>query len=264
MKKLTSRTVNIKDLTDENKRDMYNVFSKYYENVSLEVFSKDLSNKDVVFLLLDVKTLSIQGFSTIANIYVEHGKKTVRGVFSGDTILEKEYWGDGTLGVAFLKYLFIQKMKKPFSPLYWYLISKGFKTYLLMSNNFVDHYPRYEKVTPEYEKSLINSFSTEMFPNNYCEKTGVLAFSSKEGKDNLKCNVAPITNEMREKHPRIDYFVKSNPNWDMGNELCCIAKMELTIPLRYQLKTMNKLIKRNTEIILKKIETALGILTSGR
>ena len=94
------------------------------------------------------------------------------------------------LGVAFLKYLWLQKFKRPFQPLYWFLISKGYKTYLLMANNFETHFPRYERETPAAMKGLIDDFGTHFFPESYNAESGLIEFDASLGQ--LKDGIAGV------------------------------------------------------------------------
>ncbi len=238
--KLISKTLNIKNLTSQNRDDMFNVFTKYYDNVSYDQFQADLSQKDAVFLLLDKATRAVKGFSTIVKLKVESNGKEVNGLFSGDTIIEKEYWGQGTLGKAFLKYLFIEKLKAPHKDLYWYLISKGFKTYLLMANNYDEYYPRFDLKTPKDKKNIIDQFSQALYSNYDAQKGLILASGFKKEKDKLKDFVSPINQELIENNPKIAHFAKLNPEWMEGDELACIAKMTLSMPFKYQAKLIKK------------------------
>ncbi len=263
--KLYSITVSVSDITPSQRREMFSVFEKYYANSSYDIFCKDLVSKDTAFLLLDRRENKIRGFSTIVNLnYVSKGGKSHRGVFSGDTIIEKEFWGQGTLGVAFLKYLFIQKLKRPFSPLYWYLISKGFKTYLLMANNFDEHWPRHEEKTPELKRELIEGFSKIMYPENFDSKLGLIKFPEEESKDSLKFGVAPITRKLKEENKRVAFFDTINPNWQRGDELCCLASMTLTMPFKYQMKIMKKSYTKLVDIQKQRIFSLFGISPVGR
>ncbi len=238
--KLVSQTLPVCELRKKDTKAMFEVFSKYYLNTSFEQFMTDLSEKDVVFLLKDSDSREIKGFSTLVNLYVDVAGVEQRGCFSGDTILEKEYWGQGTLGIAFLRYLFVQKLKNPFKPLYWFLISKGYKTYLLMANNFRNHYPRYERVTPSKERDVIAAFSKTLYGDFFNEDSGVISFSKVSSKDCLKAEITPITKELLLKNDRIKYFATKNPGWEEGHELACVAEMTLGMPLYYQLKTIRK------------------------
>ncbi len=243
-KKLVSRKLKIDQLNPSQKERMYEIFGTYYNNVSKLQFDRDLEKKDIVFLLLDGKTKVIQGFSTLVNLSVRIDGKKVRGCFSGDTIIEREYWGQGTLGVAFLKHLFIQKMKRPWENLYWFLISKGYKTYLLMANNFSEHYPRYEKSTPMKETQILESFSKALYGEYFSPKTGIISFSKSVDKDKLKQEITPITKELLLQNPRIKYFADKNPDWEIGHELACIAKMTFSMPVKYQTKFLIKRIRK--------------------
>ena len=245
-KKLVCFNQRISQLEKSEKEAMYLLFCRYYSNVTLDQFYKDLNKKDYVFLLRDKITLDVKGFSTIAELNVEYNNRNIRGYFSGDTVIDKEYWGQGTLGVNFLKFLFLQKLKRPFSPLYWFLISKGYKTYLLMANNFKEHYPRYEQKTPNDKKWIMDSFGKELYGKYYDHNKGIITYSKHEAniKDCLKSDITPITKEMLFANDRIKFFAEQNPDWQAGDELACIAKMTFSMPFYYQYKVIKKLLNR--------------------
>jgi hypothetical protein len=121
-KRLYSKTISIKDLSAKNIDQMYKIYERYYSEVKRDVFTSDLLKKDHVIILIDKKDHTIKGFSTILDYHFELGGKKVKGVFSGDTIIEKEFWGGSALQMAFIGYMFKEKLKKPFTPLYWFLI----------------------------------------------------------------------------------------------------------------------------------------------
>lgn len=212
---------------------MYSIFSKYYINHNKEQFVSDLIEKDQVILLRDTNQKTIQGFSTLLKVDLKPFGHNAIGIYSGDTVLEKEYWGNKALGVAFLKYLWSEKVKNPARPVYWFLISKGYKTYLLMANNFKTHYPRIEKPTPSLYKSLMDSFYGHRFSKSYKADQGTIEFD--DTACCLKEKVAEISDELF-RNKKIQFFAKMNPHWDRGDELACIAEMTLLMPIQYFLK----------------------------
>lgn len=242
MKRLKAEGLAAHALSAETQADMFRLFAQYYSNIDFAQFQEDLQKKDHVFLLKDSKDNSIQGFSTIVSLETEVAGQRVRGMFSGDTVVHEDYWGQGTLGVAFLKYLFLAKLKKPTTPLYWFLISKGYKTYLLMANNFPVHYPRYEQATPSAMQGIIDAFGTTLYPEHYNQAQGVIQFSHQhlKSKDCLKTDVTPITEAMRAANQRIAFFADRNPHWEQGDELACIAEMNFAMPFAYAWKTFKK------------------------
>lgn len=223
----------ISDVTTLEIERMYAIFAKYYVNHNREQFAIDLQEKNHVILLRDAKHKTIQGFSTLLQVDLTSQGTNALGIYSGDTVLEKEYWGNKALGVAFLKYLWMEKVKNPLRPVYWFLISKGYKTYLLMANNFVTHFPRIEMETPARYKNIMDRFYAHRFGAFYKPNQGVIEFDSESCC--LKEKVAEISAELF-KNKKIKYFAKMNRNWDRGHELACIAEMTLLMPLQYFFK----------------------------
>ena len=247
MKKLSAFGYAIADLSSDDRTAMFTLFADYYSNVNAEQFQKDLESKDHVFVLKDSKSHEIKGFSTIVSLTTHVNGQEIRGLFSGDTVVHHDYWGQGTLGVAFLKYLFVQKLKKPTQPLYWFLISKGYKTYLLMANNFKTHYPRFETDTPGDIKQIIDHFAQTLYPQHYDAQKGIIQFSDQHAnfKDCLKADVTPITDDLLASNQRIAYFASQNRRWQQGDELACVAEMTFSMPIYYQLKIMRKMWRRS-------------------
>ena len=209
---------------DDGMRDrMWEIFLKYYTGITREAFDKDLSKKNHVIMVCDTGDNSIQGFSTIEIMkHTLNGRKFL-AVFSGDTIVEKEYWRQNALHMAFLQYIVKLKLKNPFTPLYWFLISKGYKTYLLLSRNLLRYWPRYDTPTPEWENSMLDYLVREKYPEVWIPEKGVLHFEECSGK--LKSQNAPITNDLLE-FPDIKFFAEKNPGHVDGDELCCIGLID--------------------------------------
>jgi hypothetical protein len=234
---LKARIVSVNRLTPEDKTEMLQLMRAYYDGVTDGQFLFDLSKKDAVILLKD-RHNAIQGFSTLATVRVKLDGKTLRAVFSGDTVIDKQYWGQSALGKAFLRYLFVEKVKSPFEPLYWLLISKGYKTYLMMANNFSEHYPRFERPTPARVKLVMGAFYSTLYPERYDPKTGLI--ESRTDASRLKPGVAAIPTALLKSNPRIAFFERLNPRWPQGAELACIARMTLLMPFHYALKVLMK------------------------
>src|SRR5699024_1301351 len=137
--------------------------SQYYRATKWSIFLNDLSKKDGAFIIRRADDNQIVGFSTIVNYRMTlHGKKVI-GVFSGDTIIDRRYWGSRSLQIAFYRYVLKQKFLHPTKPIYWLLISKGFKTYLLLANNFYTFYPNPDNKHPELA-TAVDSYCNKLFP----------------------------------------------------------------------------------------------------
>jgi hypothetical protein len=235
--KVTGTVCAVENLSTLQIERMFQLMQMYYENVSMEQFKTDLLEKDHVILLQDKCNKTIQGFSTLLQVPLTVGGRNVLGVYSGDTVLNKSYWGTAALGITFLKYLWQLKVMNLTKPVYWFLISKGYKTYLIMANNFTTHYPRYEAETPSYYKQVMKAFYAKKFGQSYISDSDLIKFNTPSC--HLRENVAAIK-ESQLRIPRVKFFQDKNPDWQNGDELTCIAEMTFFMPLTYAIKKLLK------------------------
>ncbi len=232
-KDLVAATVRVKSLARGEIDRMYDLFSEYYQNHTRESFEHDLLEKNHVILLRDSRTRVLQGFSTLLTVTLSKSGKKIIGVYSGDTVTAREYWGSGALGIEFLKYLWKLNLRSGGTPVYWFLISKGYKTYLLMARNFATHYPSIDRETPPEYRQLMDEFYGQKFGGSYDPASGVIRFTGVACA--LKDQVADITPDLL-REPRIDFFQRRNPGWAKGDELACVARMTFWMPFKYALK----------------------------
>lgn len=236
---LRSVLVDISTLEESQIQGMWKVFEKYYADISYERFLRDLSSKNHVILLFADHKLA--GFSTIKVFKEKIGNQKITAIYSGDTIIEEAYWGQTALQREFYNFLVKTWFLNLDSTVYWFLISKGYKTYCLLTRNFAEHWPRHEKATPAFESALIDRLSGSLFGSAWKKELGVLQFENPMGR--LKNNVAPISEELR-KFPDIRFFAEQNPHHENGDELCCLGKFDLATILYFPMKVIRKNIQQ--------------------
>ena len=214
----------IRAITVNDIRQMYDLYASFYENTSLDIFLSDLSKKSGVILVSRKADDRIVGFSTQTFFDLKVDGQRVRGIFSGDTIVDPAYWGNNALANTFYRRLIIERIKHPLIPFYWFLISKGYKTYLLMTNNFYNYYPKLNGNRGERDATYHNitqAYCQALFPNAFDAEKMLLDFGEQYVR--LKGDVADITPEMRAANPHIDFFERVNPSWRRGTEVPCLA-----------------------------------------
>lgn len=226
--RLVARTVARAALTASDRETMWRLFARYYADVSRATFDADLAKKQDVLLLLDSGSRRIAGFTTI-EVYEERvdGRAFI-AVFSGDTVVDDAYWGQPALKRAFARYLLKTKLSNPTRRVYWFLISKGYKTYLLLARNVANHFPRHDRDTPRFERAVIERLATRKYGAHFDPARGVLRFDDCPGR--LKDGVAPIDAALLAQ-PDIAFFVRSNPGHKRGEELCCLGAVDLAMPV---------------------------------
>ena len=191
---------------------------KQYHNVVPDIFYQDLLAKDWVILLFDEKN-ALAGFSTLQLFNFSFKDETLRIAFSGDTIVDPEHWGSLQLPLAFGQLMNQLEAADPERPLYWLLISKGFRTYRFLPVFFKVFYPSCLWSTPANMLELMNELGSYKFPENY--KDGII--HADNGAQVLDAALAGNEQHQLRKDKNIDFFFRSNPGHRTGNELLCLA-----------------------------------------
>lgn len=220
---LTTRYQKVRALSLPDILRMHALFEAHYASSPLTTFLDDLSRKDGAFVVRHRQTGEIVGFSTLGIYTFQLGGRRAKGLFSGDTIIEGAHRGSRTLQKAFAWKLFIEAIKAPLTPQYWLLISKGYKTYLLMARNFPEYHPRRDQASPAMA-AMVQEYCEALFPGKLNRQTMLLEFGNDANR--LKPDVADITDAMRT-DPDIRHFERLNPTWSEGTELPCLARTDL-------------------------------------
>ena len=222
--RLRGNVIPVAELSAEDQLRMFAILESYFDGVSFSQFSRDLSEKNWAVLLRDAATGVIRGFSTLMLM-----RQTVRGepvwaAFSGDTIIEKEYWGEPTLARVWLH--FIVSLRERYRPykFYWFLISMGYKTYRFLPVYFNLFYPCHNRDIPVFEKQVLDAFARAKFGKHYDPDAGVIRFEAPS--ETLKNGVADI-DERRIRNPHIRFFLERNPGYNRGTQLACLAEISV-------------------------------------
>jgi hypothetical protein len=221
--------------------EMHQLFLKYYNNADLETFVKDIIKKQYVLLIKHPKNGKIVGFSTIALLNISYKNKSALGLFSGDTILEKEFWGSRRWQLTWVLFCLKVRLFNLRVPFFWLLISKGYKTYLLLANNFVNYYPRLDKDDTELG-NIVDIYCEHLYPEHYIKERQLLDFG--EEYQNLKSHVAEISDELRESQPKIRFFEERNPEWWRGTELPCVGVIDIPLIIKFVKKVFIEKFKK--------------------
>ena len=208
-------------MNDLQALEMYHLYARYYGGTSQQLFLKDLSQKSHVILLIDGEK-AIRGFSTVRKIETEFEGRPVRALFSGDTIVEDQFWGKNDLAQSWLKYAGKVKREHPQQPLYWFLIVKGQRTYRYLNVFSRTYFPALGVETPVREKKLMDQLSLEMFGEAYDQKNGVLRFHQSQG--HLREEWADIPKKDL-RRPEVQFFLERNSGYRLGHELVCLCEL---------------------------------------
>lgn len=198
---------------------MYALMTEFYDNMDESVFRRDLADKDYCLVLYEEEILV--GFTTQKVMSVTVDGRVIHGIFSGDTIIHKDHWGEIELFKVWARFWF--DFAEKYEEFYWFLICKGYKTYRILPSFWREFYPNRLTATPEYEQKIIDAYASALYPEEYNPETGVIEYS--HVKDKLRAGVADV-DDQRIRNKDIAYFCEANPDHINGNDLACIARID--------------------------------------
>jgi hypothetical protein len=218
---ITPQSVEVAALGTAERDAMYALYARYYAASSSARFLADLTDKRYAVLLHD-EAGALQGFSTLAEYEREFGGRTVGVLFSGDTIVDARYWGQQALAFAWLRLAGQLKARAPHRPLYWFLISKGHRTYRFLTAFSREFWPAADRVTPPPIKSLMDALALERFGRDYDAASGVIRFAESHG--HLREPFAEVSAAHRQRSD-VAFFLARNPGYTRGEELVCLCEL---------------------------------------
>jgi hypothetical protein len=220
--KLQGRLVPIAHVTNALRDEMFVLMETYYENMDRSVFEADLAEKQWVIQVVDPITGAICGFSTQMLLDLAVEGRPVRALFSGDTIVLHEYWGQNPLAQVWGRFALSLINDNPSAELYWFLITKGYKTYRFLPVFFHKFYPRYDAPTPAWATAVISAVGPFKYGAAYAADLGIVR--AHQCGCRLRSGIAEITLP-RLQDPHVRFFTERNPGHARGDELCCLAPL---------------------------------------
>jgi len=221
---LCSKTVPVAALRPWEIERMLQLMRVCYDGIEPNRFSADLQDKQYVIMLFARASGGLVGFSTLQLSDEVLEGRTVEVCFSGDTVIHPDYWGNKMLQVAFGRFVLWRKLRRPHRPCLWLLLTKGYKTYLLLVNNFPRSFPRRDTIPSLAYQEFLHRLAQARWPQAYDPTRGVVNFGG--SRDRVKPDCAPIDAQTRE-NLHVAFFLQRNPDYGQGTELVCLAEMRI-------------------------------------
>ena len=218
---LTAAVAGVAELSRPDRWRMFAIYQAHYEATSWERFAADLDDKMYVVLVRN-EVGAIQGFTTLSVLETSLDGKRLRAIYSGDTIIDREYWGSQQLAFTWIRFAGRIKAVEPQSPLYWFLIVKGHRTYRYLSAFSETFYPHWAHETPAGMRALMNHLGAVRFGEFYRPELGVIRFPESRG--HLKAELAAISPGEAQR-PDVGFFLARNPGYVAGDELLCLTEL---------------------------------------
>lgn len=229
MSELCSEVVPAAALSAADRDAMFALMDVVYVGVTRNAFEHDLAAKDEC-IVLRTPAGGLAGFSTQRFLTVQvdaaraapllggstSGSTWVDGVFSGDTVVHPSFWGSPALFQAFAR----RYIADDGPPHWWFLISKGHRTYRMLPTFFRRFWPNRHEPTPDAARAIMEAYAETLFPGDLNGR--VLAY--RHPKDRLRPGMAGIS-ERDLRVPDVAFFASANPGWALGHDLVCLCEL---------------------------------------
>ncbi len=220
---LTFRTIPVAQLTLHQQERMFRLMESGYDAMNRATFDRDLANKHFTGLILD-ESEEIQGFTTFAINPKNSGSSEYHILFSGDTIIAREHWGSLVMVRGWCTAVGNIISTDRSRPWYWYLMSKGHRTYMYLPLFFHHYYPSIDNDHGHPELfNIIHRVSAILYPDNWVPEKGIIKFDHAIG---ALCPDFAAGTFKRRTNPHVAFFLERNPGFYQGDELVCLASLD--------------------------------------
>lgn len=208
-------------LQPEVRAEMFALHRRYYCGVEQARFLADMAEKEWVMLLTD-QAGRVGGYSTARVLRLTGDGREDHFLFSGDTVVDRPYWNTTVLPACFC-HLMLRLLREGHGhDLYWFLITKGYRTYRYLPVYFTSFYPRHDAPTPSCFQHRLDAVARHKFGDHYNAATGLIAAPGE--KERLTAELAVVP-EHRQHDPHVAFFLRRNPEHMHGVELACLAQL---------------------------------------
>lgn len=217
---LSGRYLPRADLDEALRRSMFVLLRSHFTGVDRETFEADLAGKNWVVLLEDERGV-LRGFSTLLIRTQALADRSGIVVYSGDTIVAREWWGSPALPMTWLRAVRGIVPASGDLDIYWLLLTSGFRTYRFLPVFFREYVPRADGGGGEAAQALLGDLAAAQFGDHFDRRTGIVRFARPQVLAPELLDVPPG----RARDPHVRYFLERNPGYVRGDELACLTRL---------------------------------------
>jgi hypothetical protein len=220
--RLSSSIIEVQQLTSKERQSMFDLMQQCYENIHRDKFEEDLDAKWSVIQVHDPANDRLVGFSTQVMLEASVDYKSITALFSGDTVVQPSHWGDPALAHEWGQLALRLIDQHPPGKLYWFLTSKGFRTYRYLPLFFRQYFPCVGEELEHDHSAAVDALG-QMIGGQRYDSTRQVILSTPD-KDYVRWDISD-PNARKNNDPHVRFFLERNPGCVHGDELCCIAPL---------------------------------------
>jgi hypothetical protein len=200
--------------------EIWNLSQKYNE-MDRVYFEKSIRCSQNIILIYEQKRRNLVGMAALEIYPYEHKNKKVLVIFTGGVILEPNYRGKSILQVCAVQHFLKARLFYPGLPCYWFFSSMSYKSYLLLSKNFVKYWPNPDCPTHSQIEDLMEGLAIRHYGALWNADKKVVHLGKFR---RFRPWVAPIDSTHQEDR-WVQFYLEKNPNYKEADALLCLAPL---------------------------------------
>jgi hypothetical protein len=179
---------------------------------------------------------ALVGMASVDIYPAEFQGRRLAVIYTSHVLLQERYRGQNLIQRLGFRTFLEARIRFPFRPLYWFFDTFSYKSYLLLSRNFRQFWPRFDRETPEWERALMDRLSARTYGPAWRPAQGIV---SRSGHKRLRPETAPLQPALAER-PDVDFFARTNPGHAEGDMLVCLCPLTLVNWLSVAIRALKR------------------------
>ena len=197
---------------------LWTVYSSFFDT-ERSSFDEAVRRADEVVRYRDPADGRLCGMALLSARAASHEGRAFRVLSTSAVCLEPAYRGLNAVQRLGLSRLARERVRHPFSNVYWYFDTFSYKSYLLLPRNLAEYWPRRDRPTPAWESGVIELLARRHGGEAWSKTTGIIGPQGRR----LRPGVADVPPD--DPDPEVRYFLDRNPGYAAGDRLPCLCPL---------------------------------------
>jgi len=197
---------------------LWTVYASFFDT-DRAAFDLAVGRADEVLRYHDPAGGRLCGMGLLSAYSERHQGRAFRVLWTSAVCLEPAYRGLNAIHRAGLFRLALERIRHPFSNVYWCFDTFSYKSYLLLPRNLAEYWPRRDQPTPAWESGVLEVLARRHGREAWNPTSGIIRAQGRR----LRPGVADVP--PHDADPDIRYFLDRNPGHAAGERLPCLCPL---------------------------------------
>jgi hypothetical protein len=218
---LTLRVVPAARLGDDELEEIWRFYSRFVDRPKTP-FIEGVRRTGDVFLGRERGGGPLRAFAAASAMDVTFAGATCGVMYGAWAAIDPAFRGGQLLQwaglVTWLKY----RRRHPLRRTYFVIMASTYTSYLLLTRNFAEYWPRRQAPTPPLERALLDTVMRRVAGSDWDAEAGVVRRYGR-----LRYREGVVADDGDQGDPEVAYYAARNPGQREGDSLACVAPLSL-------------------------------------